>query len=64
MNMRQVTIQNNLDPVYTWFKSIYQFEMVIRGKLTVIEILFVYLFDREKVNQLKASKIPTNFFLT
>ena len=45
-------------------KYLYQFEMVIRGKLTVTEILFVYLFDREKVNQLKASKIPTNFFLT
>ena len=45
-------------------KYLYQFEMVIRGKLTVIEILFVYLFDREKVNQLKASKIPTNFFQT
>ena len=64
MNMRQVTIQNNLDRLYMVQKYLYQFEMVIRGKLTVIKILFVYLFDREKVNQLKASKIPTNFFLT
>ena len=37
-------------------------EIVIGRKWTNIEILFVYLFRREKINQLKTSKIPS--FLT
>ena len=37
-NVRQMTIQNNLNPVYVWFKTAFQIEIVIGGKWTVNEI--------------------------
>ena len=32
--------------------------------VVVVVVVFVYLFCREKINQLKASKIPRSFLLT
>ena len=48
--MRQVTIQNKLDPVYTWIKTRFQFEIVIVGKRTIIEILFIFSVERKETN--------------
>ena len=57
-NMQHVTIQNNLDLVYKWFKTIDLNSKCLLGrKWTVIEILLVYGFCQEKINQSKTSKI-------
>ena len=50
-NMQQVTIQNNLDPAYTWlktadFNSKYLWEEELGGGLLLN--FYVYLFSREK----------------
>ena len=47
-NMLEVTIQNNLDPVYMWYKTQFQFKIVI-GRLTVIENLFIYFVKKENL---------------
>ena len=49
--MQQVTIQNNLDPAYTWlktadFNSKYLWEEELGGGLLLN--FYVYLFSREK----------------
>ena len=56
--MKQVTIQNNLDPFYTKFKIvdfIFIFYFIQN---------FIYFFRLEKVNQLKTSKTSSSFLLT
>ena len=49
MNMRQVTIQNNLDPVYTWFKSIYINLKWLLGEnwLLLKSYLFTFLIEKK-----------------
>ena len=56
--MQLVTIRNNIYMIQN-FNS----EQLLGAKWAVIEILFVFIFRREKINQLKASKIPRRFLL-
>ena len=65
-NMQQMTIQNNLDPVYASFKTIdFNAKQLLGGDgLLCYRIFFVYLFPLEKINQLKASKLPKSYLLT
>ena len=46
--MRQVTFQNNLDPIYTCFKTRFQFEIRENGLLSKLWSKFAYIFSQEK----------------
>ena len=50
-------IQNNLDSVYTWFKTIdFNRKLLLGEKWTVTEVLFVYLFRWKNMNQFVGNK--------
>ena len=46
--VRQVTFQNNLEPIYTWFKTRFQLEIRENGLLPKLWSKFAYIFSQEK----------------
>ena len=50
LNMQQVTIQNNLNLAYMWFKSIDFNSKQLLGEKSTVEILFIFTVEKKQNN--------------